>query len=122
MFKIRKIVVLILPFLLSACLVNVDKTRATELSNYSESSIKRKLIVGSTTKKDALILLGAPNSPKNYNNANEWVYRSVQVHRGIYLFIPFINDKDQSLSLKFDEMGILSSLEYSDKASKSIFK
>lgn len=122
MSKIRKIMVLTLSFLLSACMVNVDRTRATELNKYSDSSIKEKLIIGSTTKKEVLILLGAPNSPKDYNNASEWVYKSVQIHRGIYLYIPFNNNKDQFLTLKFNEMGVLSSLEYIDKASKSIFK
>lgn len=122
MSKIRKIIVLILPFLLSACMVNLDRTGATELNRYSESSIKEKLIIGSTTKKEVLLLLGAPNSPKDYNNISEWVYKSVQIHRGLYLYIPFNNNKDQVLTLIFNEMGVLSSLKYRDKASKSIFK
>ncbi|QGX92305.1 hypothetical protein EFZ10_12110 [Tatumella sp. TA1] len=122
MSNIKKLTVLALSFLLSACMVNVDRTRATELNRYSESSIKEKLIIGSSTKKEAMLLLGAPNSPKDYNHASEWVYKSVQIHRGIYLSIPFNNNKEQVLTLKFNEVGVLSSLDYIDKASKSIFK
>ncbi|WP_241597145.1 outer membrane protein assembly factor BamE domain-containing protein [Rosenbergiella epipactidis] len=122
MSKIRKIIVLTLPFLLSACMVNLDRTRATELNRYSESSIKEKLIIGSSTKKEVLLLLGAPNLPKDYNNASEWVYKSVQIHRGIYLLIPFNNNKDQVLIVKFNEVGVLSSLDYMDKACKKNFK
>ena len=82
MSNIKKFTVLTLSLLLSACMVNVDRTRATDLNRYSESSIKEKLIIGSSTKKEAMLLLGAPNSPKDYNNASEWVYKSVQTHRG----------------------------------------
>ena len=121
MFNIKRISVLILPFLLSACMAHHDKIRATELNNYSESTIKEKLIIDSATKKDVLILLGAPNSPKDYNNSNEWLYKSFLIHRRMYLFIPVNKDKKQFLTLNFDGMGVLSSLKYRDKASNGVF-
>lgn len=106
------------PLFISSCIGSFDSTRTTELDKYSASSIKEKLIIGSSTKRDTLILLGMPNSPEDYNNSNEWTYKSDKTDRRIYFFIPFNNDKTQELRLEFNEKGVLSSLDYTDKAPK----
>ena len=115
---VKMLIALSIPFAISACVGNIDSTRATVLDKYSESSIKERLLVGSSTKRDALILLGIPDSPDNYNNSSEWVYKSERKDRRLYLFIPVNNDKAQELTLKFDGKGVLSSLDYMDKAPK----
>lgn len=115
MYWVKIVIVSVFPFFISSCMGDIDSTRAKELDKYTASSIKEKLIIGSSTKRDALVLLGMPYAPKDYNNSNRWVYKSDKKDRRIYFFIPFNNDKDQTLYLGFDEKGILYSLNYTDK-------
>ncbi|HCV65636.1 outer membrane protein assembly factor BamE [Serratia proteamaculans] len=99
-------------FLLSGCARNVNKVGATELYNYNEKSIREKIIIGKSTKKDVLLLLGKPLEPDNYNGINDWVYISKVMERRLILLIPINNDKNQILKLSFDNDNIVRKIYY----------
>lgn len=101
--------------LISSCAANVDRTKETRLSDYSETEIKQKLVTEVTSRRDVLLSFGTPISPANYNNANRWEYYSKIVDRRIYFLIPFISDREQSLSVDFSEQGIVTAYRYDEK-------
>lgn len=98
--------------LLSGCARNVNKVGATELYNYNEKSINESIIIGKSTKKDVLLLLGKPAQPDNYNDINDWVYISKVMERRLILFVPINNDKNQILKLSFDNDNIVRKIYY----------
>ncbi|ALB67516.1 outer membrane protein assembly factor BamE [Cronobacter dublinensis] len=100
---------------LNGCIANVDRTRATDLYNHSEKDIRTSIIVGQSTKKDVLLLLGAPATPKEFKTARNWIYASSVVDRRLYFFIPIIRDKDQLLLLEFNNEGVVSKMYYTEK-------
>lgn len=114
----KNILTFMLAIFLSGCVANIDRTRANDLDGYTETTLKENLTAGSTTKKDVLLLLGVPAFPADYNKMNTWIYKSSRTDRRIYFFIPFNNDKDQTLSLNFNSAGVLISYNYIDSAKK----
>lgn len=110
----KRICILLMVILITACVGNIDKTSATDLDKYDEVTLKEKLTVGTTTKKDVLLLLGRPSLPEEYNNSIHWVYRSQKIDRRMYFLIPFNNSKNQMLSLNFTDAGVLLKYSYTD--------
>ncbi len=102
-------------FALSGCMANVDRTRVSDLNNYSEKVIRESIVVGKSTKKDVLLLLGAPAVPKEFKTADAWIYASKVVDRRLYFFIPIFRDRDQLLILKFNDAGVVSKMDYTEK-------
>lgn len=100
---------------LNGCIANVDRTRASDLDNYSEKDIRKSIVVGKSTKKDMLLLLGAPATPKEFKTAGSWVYASNVVDRRLYLFIPIFRDRDQLLLLEFNNADVVSKINYTEK-------
>ncbi|GJL38193.1 hypothetical protein PUATCC27989T_01455 [Phytobacter ursingii] len=100
---------------LSGCIANVDKTRMSDLNNYSEKVIRDSIVVGKSTKKDVLLFLGAPLSPKDFKTVNTWIYASKVVDRRLYFFIPVFRDRDQLLLLQFNDAGVVSKMDYTEK-------
>jgi hypothetical protein len=100
---------------LVGCAANIDRTRETKLSKYSEKDIKQKIIPEVTTRRDILIEFGVPVNTADYNNATQWVYHSERIDRRIYFFIPFINDRNQYITLSFSEKGVLKNYSYYEK-------
>lgn len=100
---------------LSGCIANVDRTRASALDNYSGKDIRKSIVVGKSTKKDVLLLLGAPAMPKDFKTASGWIYASKVVDRHLYLVIPVFRDREQLLLLKFSDAGVVSKMDYSEK-------
>lgn len=100
---------------LSGCAANVDKTQASNLNNYSETVIRQSIVVGKSTKKDVLLLLGAPTTPKEFKTAHHWTYVSKVVDRRIYLVIPLIQDRDQLLLLEFNDAGVVTKMNYTEQ-------
>lgn len=100
---------------LSGCIANVDRTQASELDNYSEKDIRKSIVVGKSTKKDMLLLLGAPVTPKDFKTASNWIYVSNVVDRRLYLIIPVFRDRDQLLMLDFNNDGVVSKIHYTEK-------
>lgn len=110
----KRILILCMVILTTACVGNVDKTSATDLDKYDEVTIKENLTVGKTTRKDVLLLLGTPSFPSEYNESNIWIYKSTKIDRRLYLFIPINNSKNQTLSLHFTDAGVLLNFIYRD--------
>ncbi|ALB54148.1 outer membrane protein assembly factor BamE [Cronobacter universalis] len=100
---------------LTGCAANVDRTHASDLANYSEKDIRNKIVVGKSTKKDVLLLLGTPAIPKEFKTASHWIYASKVVDRRLYFFIPIFRDRDQFLLLEFNNNGAVSKLQYTEK-------
>ena len=114
--KVKNIIFLAFTMIaLSGCIVNVDRTRASELGNYSDKDIRNNIVVGKSTKKDMLLLLGAPTTPKDFKTAGNWIYASNVVDRRLYLFIPIFRDRDQLLMLEFNNNGVVSKIHYTEK-------
>lgn len=114
--KIRYFILLTLSLIvLSGCMANIDKTRMSELNNYSEQAIREKIVVGKSSKRDVLQLLGAPAVPEDFKTASRWYYASKVVDRRLYFFIPVFRDRQQSLFLEFNNAGVVSEMKYSEK-------
>ncbi|WP_130834772.1 outer membrane protein assembly factor BamE domain-containing protein [[Erwinia] mediterraneensis] len=114
--KIKNFLLLVFSTIaLSGCVANVDRTRMSDLNNYSEKVIRDSIVVGKSTKKDVLLLLGAPATPKEFKTANTWIYASKVVDRRLYFFIPVFRDRDQLLLLKFNDAGVVSKMDYTEK-------
>lgn len=101
--------------LVSSCAANVDRTKETRLSDYSEKEIKQKLVPEVTSRKEVLLTFGTPINSVNYNNAKRWEYYSKIVDRRIYFLIPLINDREQSLTVDFSDKGIITAYHYDEK-------
>ncbi|OCJ43355.1 outer membrane protein assembly factor BamE [Serratia sp. 14-2641] len=112
--KMSKCPIVFMFFLLVGCASNVDRTKVTVLDQYTEKTIKESLIVGSTTKKDVIKLLGRPNSPEDYNGRNVWLYNSKKTDRRVIFLIPVINDRNQVLELTFNDAKILKDMKYQE--------
>lgn len=114
--KLKRIFLLVLAVIvLSGCMANIDKTGMTDLYNYSEQTIREKIVVGKTSKKEVLLFLGAPGAPADFKTADHWLYASKVVDRRLYFFIPVFRDKAQILLLEFDKAGVVSKMNYSEK-------
>ncbi len=114
--KLKHLILLALSTIaLSGCIANVDRTRATDLNNYSEKVIRESIVSGKSTKKDVLLLLGAPLLPKEFKTANRWIYASKVVDRRLYFFIPVFRDRDQLMVLEFNDAGTVSKMSYTEK-------
>jgi outer membrane protein assembly factor BamE (lipoprotein component of BamABCDE complex) len=100
---------------LSGCMANVDRTHSSDLNNYSEKVIRERIVTGKSTKKDVLLLLGTPATPKAFKSASTWIYASKIVDRRLYFFIPIIRDRDQLLLLEFNDAGVVSKMDYREK-------
>jgi outer membrane protein assembly factor BamE (lipoprotein component of BamABCDE complex) len=100
---------------LSGCIANVDRTRASALNNYSEKVIRESIVVGKSTKKDVVLLLGTPAVPKEFKTASTWIYASKVVDRRMYLLIPVFRDRTQLLLLEFNDAGVVSKMNYAEK-------
>ena len=100
---------------LSGCMANIDRTRVSDLNNYSEKVIRESIVVGKSTKKDVLLILGAPAVPREFKTASVWIYASKVVDRRLYFFIPVFRDRDQLLLLHFNEAGVVSKMDYTEK-------
>lgn len=114
MKAVLKGITLLTCVLLSSC-VSIDKTKASRLSEYSETEIKNKLILNVTTRKDVLIAFGPPENTTNYNAENKWVYTSEIIDHGLYIIVPVSNDRKQHLSLDFSDKGLLSDYNYQEQ-------
>lgn len=114
--NVKKILLLAFTMIsLNGCMANVDRTQASDLNNYSERDIRKSIVVGKSTKKDMLLLLGAPTIPKEFKTASNWFYASHVVDRRLYFFIPIIKDRDQLLLLEFNNDGVVSKMHYTEK-------
>ena len=110
-----KAIISCLPLVIIACASNIDRTKETTLSQYSEKEIRGKLVPHLTTQRDVLITFGVPVQPTDYNSADKWYYHSETIDRRIYFLIPFINDRNQNLILNFSDKGVLTDYHYNDK-------
>jgi outer membrane protein assembly factor BamE (lipoprotein component of BamABCDE complex) len=115
MKPLHKLHVVAFSLLVISCAANVDRTKETSLAQYTENEIRGKLTPQVTTRRDALIAFGVPEYPADYNNGNKWYYHSEKLDRRIYFLIPFINDRNQNLTLHFSDKGILTDYTYTDK-------
>lgn len=111
----KLIIVAILSLLITGCLSNIDKTRETVLRDYSEKNINESFVVGKTTKKEVIGLLGAPTSPEVYNFKDTWIYYSQKTERYIFLIVPINRDANKTLILTFDKNKVLTNVKFIDK-------
>ncbi|WP_333850746.1 outer membrane protein assembly factor BamE domain-containing protein [Leclercia sp.] len=98
--------------MLSGCIGNIDRTQQGTVSKLQETDLDKKLVLGKTTKKDVLILLGRPDIPQDYNHQNTWLYNSNVKGRALYVIVPVNYDESVTLVLTFDENKILTHREY----------
>ncbi|WP_159565318.1 outer membrane protein assembly factor BamE [Budvicia diplopodorum] len=110
--ELRPILIILLSLLLIGCVRNFDKIHEGTISKYSEQEIKKNIVIGVSTKRDVLMLLGRPNYPVDYNQGNDWIYTSQKMDRGFYLLAPVNMDEKLSLKLKFSDQKILEYLDY----------
>ncbi|UVC31850.1 hypothetical protein [Pantoea sp. SOD02] len=111
----RLILTVLVCAFISSCAANVDRTKETRLSDYSEKEVKQKLVPEVTSRKDVLLTFGTPINPEDYNNAKRWQYYSKIVDRRIYFLIPFISDREQFLTVDFSDQGIITAYHYEEK-------
>ncbi|WP_395301354.1 outer membrane protein assembly factor BamE [Enterobacter sp. ECC-175] len=113
---LKKISLIILGFFvictLNGCVGNIDRTQEGNVSKYSKEELLKKLVPGKTTKKDVLLILGAPTTPANYNDENRWLYFSKTKGMAIYAVVPVSYNNSLMLILNFDEKKTLISREY----------
>lgn len=110
-----KIMACFICLMLTACAGDVDRTKEGSVSNFSERQIKEKIVIGKSTKRDVLMLLGRPTTPLDYNGNNSWVYFSDVKDRRIYFLIPVFLDEKVLLGLKFNGNNIVEKMEYNRK-------
>lgn len=115
MIWIKSITIGIICVIITACASNVDRTKETRLSEYSEKEIRNIITPEVTSRKDVLIKLGTPVNTENYNASTHWVYYSKITDRSIYLVIPIIKDREQFLTIDFSDKGIVSAYHYTEK-------
>lgn len=111
----RNIMACFICLMLTACAGDIDRTKEGSVSNFSERQIKEKIVVGQSTKRDVLMLLGRPTTPLDYNGSNNWIYFSDVKDRRIYFLIPLFLDEKVMLGLKFNDSNIVEEMEYSRK-------
>lgn len=99
----------------SSCASNYDRTKATNLAQYSEKEIRQRITPQVSTRKDILLAFGVPGNTVDYNNVNHWIYTSQIMDRRLYLIIPVILDRKQDLSIDFSDKGIVTSYNYVEK-------
>jgi|SRR5471030_770632 len=112
--KINNVLVFVGVMLLSGCLFVGGSAKETALGQYNEQTIKEKIIVGKSTKKDVLLVLGQPSTPKDYISKSEWDYYSSKTDKLIILLVSIINDKSQSLHVTFDANNVVTTLDYKE--------
>lgn len=110
---IRKIALFLLCLTLTACVSPKDRTKAGAIAQYSEEQIREKIIIGQSTKKDVLKLIGRPSLPAEYNEANSWIYVSKIEDWRTYLIIRISLDKKAVLGLVFDDDNVVKKIIYS---------
>ena len=106
---------ILLLLMLGGCIGHIDRSHESSVSKYSASELDKKLVIGKTTKKEVLLLLGRPAYPEDYNQGNIWVYRSLTQGRAIYAIVPVNYDRDITLVLTFDKNKILTKREYKER-------
>lgn len=111
----KKIMACFICLMLTACAGDIDRTKEGTVSNFSERKIKENIVVGQSTKRDVLMLLGRPTTPLDYNGSNNWIYFSDVKDRRIYFLIPVFLDEKVVLVLKFNDSNIVEKMEYSRK-------
>lgn len=111
----RKVLACFIFLMLTACAGDIDRTKEGSVSSFSEKQIKKKIVVGQSTKRDILILLGRPTTPLDYNEGDNWVYFSDIKDRRFYFLFPVFLDEKVVLGLKFNSNNIVEKVYYSRK-------
>jgi len=58
----------LLLLVLGGCIGHIDRGHESSVSKYSASELDKKLVIGKTTKKEVLLLLGRLGYPEDYNH------------------------------------------------------
>ena len=110
----KKILLVLLCFVLTGCVSHVNRIDGGVLAQYSEKQIRDNILIGQSTKKDVLKFLGRPNIPDDYNAGNNWTYLSKVVDRRIYLIVSDVRDKQVILSIRFNNNMIVDNILYQE--------
>ena len=108
-------ILFVFSLLLTACVGNIDRTKEGAISQHSEASVKERIIIGESTKKDVLRFLGRPSSPTEYADSNDWFYYSDVIDRRIYFLVPVVLDEKITLNVIFGEGGVVENFIYLKK-------
>lgn len=102
----------------TGCLYDSSSSHNKALSDIEDNNYREKFVVGTTTKKDVITMIGPPENARDLNGiaSDIWVYSYKSNVSALPLFppIPVSVDKNKRIALTFTQGGILKSVTYSE--------
>lgn len=101
----------------SGCVLGSVRSHSTALADVDNDNLHTLFINGKTTKRDVLIKLGPPINDQGDRATPLWLYH--YRHEKRTLLLPKVGPlagQDKTLSLRFDEKGVLADVVLIDKA------
>lgn len=101
----------------AGCVLDSVRSHSTALEDVDNVNLHTLFINGKTTKRDVLIQLGPPINDQGDRATSLWLYH--YRHEKRTLLLPKVGPlagQDKTLTLRFDEQGVLADAVLIDKA------